>query len=290
MAPTEGEDAAQAEQNDDAPKAPPAKADSAATPKAPTKEGGPPAARPAADGGAFSCGCCCLWTVVLLVVLCGALGAAYALDAPLPWDWVGLGPGGKQLTKATWEDETAGKTVFVKFYASWCGHCKRMKPDWDKLMAQFENHSTTLVADVECTGRGKSLCDEVGVRGYPTIKYGDPNSMSDYKGGRGFAELSQFASKLGPLCGLANLHVCGEAQKAKIEEFRTMSAQKREEHIKEQEQKVSKLEEDFDTYVKDISDRYQKAQTKKDEDLKRIKDEGLGLLKAVAAHEAKKEL
>lgn len=39
-----------------------------------------------------------------------------------------------ELTAETWEAETSGKTVFVKFLAPWWGHCKKMKKDWDKLM------------------------------------------------------------------------------------------------------------------------------------------------------------
>jgi thiol-disulfide isomerase/thioredoxin len=34
----------------------------------------------------------------------------------------------KELTKATWDDASAGKVVFIKFFAPWCGHCKKMKP------------------------------------------------------------------------------------------------------------------------------------------------------------------
>ena len=41
-----------------------------------------------------------------------------------------------------------------------------MKPDWDKLVKEFDDHATTLVADVDCTAGGKPLCDKVGVRGY----------------------------------------------------------------------------------------------------------------------------
>jgi Thioredoxin domain-containing protein len=36
----------------------------------------------------------------------------------------------------------------VKFYQSWCGHCMRMKPDWDRL-AQ-EAPSDVFIADVHC--------------------------------------------------------------------------------------------------------------------------------------------
>jgi len=49
-----------------------------------------------------------------------------------------------------------------------------MKPDWDKLMGQFADSDTQLVADVDCTAEGKPLCDANGIRGYPTIKWGDP--------------------------------------------------------------------------------------------------------------------
>merc|ERR1719446_1279363 len=82
-----------------------------------------------------------------------------------------------ELTQADWDDKTAGKSVFVKFFAPWCGHCKGMKPDWDKLMTAYEGHATTLVADVDCTGEGKSLCETVGVEGFPTIKHGDPSDL-----------------------------------------------------------------------------------------------------------------
>ena len=40
-----------------------------------------------------------------------------------------------------------------------------MKPDWDKLIKEYEGHETTLVADVDCTAGGSSLCNKVGVRG-----------------------------------------------------------------------------------------------------------------------------
>ena len=59
--------------------------------------------------------------------------------------------GALELTTATWDAETSGKTVFVKFYAPWCGHCKKMKPDWDKLMEQWnsgDRAATSVVAEV----------------------------------------------------------------------------------------------------------------------------------------------
>merc|ERR1739848_641818 len=99
----------------------------------------------------------------------------------------------------------------------------KMKPDWDKLMKTYKGHATTLIADVGCTTEGKDLCTQVGVRGYPTIKYGDPNDLQDYKGGRDFDALKKFAEEnLGPTCGPDNLDLCGDADKAEIEKIQKM--------------------------------------------------------------------
>jgi len=88
-----------------------------------------------------------------------------------------------------------------------------MKPDWDKLSAEFKDSQNILIADVDCTAGGKAKCDEVGIRGYPTIKYGDPNDLQDYKGGRSFDDLKTFALGLGPSCGPANLDLCDDTKK-----------------------------------------------------------------------------
>jgi len=162
-----------------------------------------------------------------------------------------------------------------------------MKPDWDKLMTAFEGHASTLIADVDCTTGGKDLCNDVGVRGYPTIKYGDPNDLQDYKGGRDFAALKKFAEDLGPQCGPANLELCDDAKKKQIEEFKAMGKEKREASIKEKEAELTKLEADFKAFVDGLQKQYTEANEKKDKDIEALKASGLGLLKSVHAHEKK---
>lgn len=71
--------------------------------------------------------------------------------------------------------------ISLPCYKIQCGHCKKLKPDWDKLIADFEGSATQLVADVDCTAGGKDLCDANGVRGYPTLKWGDPSDLQDYQ-------------------------------------------------------------------------------------------------------------
>jgi len=159
-----------------------------------------------------------------------------------------------------------------------------MKPDWDKLMAEFKGSADRLIADVDCTAGGKALCDSVGVRGYPTIKYGDPNDLQDHKGGRSFAELKTFADGLGPQCGPANLDLCDDAKKKLISEFQAMSASEREKTIKEKEKAVETLESDFKKFVDALQKNYTEASENKDKDVEELKNSGLGVLKAVHAH------
>jgi len=168
-----------------------------------------------------------------------------------------------------------------------------MKPAWDKLMAEFADSKTALVGDADCTADGKALCDEIGVRGYPTIKYGDPNAMEDYKGGRDFDALKKFAEEnLGPTCGPANLDLCDAAKKAEIEKFSAMSAADLEAAIKEKTEAAEKAETDFKEFVEGLQKSYTEASEKKEKDVEEIKNSGLGLMKAVAAHSkaAKAEL
>mmetsp|Transcript_57639 Transcript_57639/g.79153 ORF Transcript_57639/g.79153 Transcript_57639/m.79153 type:complete len:136 (-) Transcript_57639:107-514(-) len=104
-----------------------------------------------------------------------------------------------------------------------------MKPDWDKLMEDFASSPTSLIADVDCTAEGKDLCEKFGVQGFPTIKYGDPTDLQDYKGGRDYDSLKKFADEsLGPTCGPSNLDLCEPEVKTKIEGYMKMSADRLE--------------------------------------------------------------
>mmetsp|Transcript_79506 Transcript_79506/g.257499 ORF Transcript_79506/g.257499 Transcript_79506/m.257499 type:complete len:230 (-) Transcript_79506:72-761(-) len=189
-----------------------------------------------------------------------------------------------ELTKESWEDAVAGKSVFVKFFAPWCGHCKRIKPDWDKLITAFKGHSTTLIADVDCTGGGKPICEELGVRGYPTLKYGDAADLQDYKGGRDLDSLKKFAEGLGPQCSPGNIDLCDDVKKEQIKEFMAMTSGKRDEMIKEKEAEMTKLESEFKAFVDGIQKQHSDANEKKDKDIEAMKSSGLGLLKSVHAH------
>jgi hypothetical protein len=164
-----------------------------------------------------------------------------------------------------------------------------MKPDWDKLMDAFADSPSSLIGDVDCTAEGKPLCDANGVKGYPTIKWGDPTALEDYKGGRDFDSLKKFAEEnLKPMCSPANIDLCDDDKKAEIEKFSSMSDEDLNGAIASKEKLMADTEEAFKTGVSELQEKYQKLQTAKEETLETIKNSGLGLMKAVLASKGTK--
>jgi len=159
-----------------------------------------------------------------------------------------------------------------------------MKPAWDKLMKEYEGHKSALVADVDCTAGGKPLCDSNGVRGFPTIKYGDPNNLEAYQGGRDFNALKKFADEnLKPVCSPVNIDLCDATQKAEIEKLQALSADDLASKIKDEEKKLADAEENFKSEVSKLQKTYEKLQKEKEDTIAAVKASGLGLMKSVQA-------
>ncbi|KAI8622958.1 thioredoxin-domain-containing protein [Xylariaceae sp. FL1651] len=81
-------------------------------------------------------------------------------------------------------------TSVVEFYAPWCGHCKNLKPAYEKAAKNLEG--LAKVAAVNCDDdENKQLCGMMGVQGFPTLKIVRPGKgknskpvVEDYQGAR----------------------------------------------------------------------------------------------------------
>eukprot|EP00746_Dinoflagellata_sp_MGD_P020450 gnl/MRDRNA2_/MRDRNA2_147675_c0_seq1.p1 gnl/MRDRNA2_/MRDRNA2_147675_c0~~gnl/MRDRNA2_/MRDRNA2_147675_c0_seq1.p1 ORF type:complete len:170 (+),score=53.53 gnl/MRDRNA2_/MRDRNA2_147675_c0_seq1:37-546(+) len=159
-----------------------------------------------------------------------------------------------------------------------------MKPDWDKLAAEYEGSAVALVADVDCT-KHRDLCELHGVKGFPTLKYGDPNNLEDYKGGRKLGDLQKFAKEnLKPLCGPMHLDLCDDAKKKEIETFMAMGADELSAKIAQAKKTLDQIETDFRSEAKALQDKYAELEQQKEKDLRAIKDSGLRLMEASKNH------
>jgi len=186
------------------------------------------------------------------------------------------------LTSENYDEVTAGKIVFIKMFAPWCGHCKKMKPDWDKLMEEYKDHETKLIADADCTAAGKQICDSNGVKGFPTIKYGDPSDLQDYQGPRSYDALKKFAEEeLKPTCSLNNLDLCDDDKKKEIDALMALNDEDLDAKISEEEKKIEEAEKTFKAGVEKLQETYQKLMAEKEETEAKVKASGLGLMKSV---------
>jgi len=103
------------------------------------------------------------------------------------------------LGKDTFAAAVKEGIAFVKFFAPWCGHCKRLAPTWEQLAEKYKDTEGVTVAHVDCTAEdnaNRELCSSHGVNGFPTLNiYKDGEKAEEYNGKRDLEALQAFVEK-----------------------------------------------------------------------------------------------
>merc|ERR1711935_866965 len=131
---------------------------------------------------------------------------------------------------------------------------------------------TQLIADIDCTTAGKEICDSNGVKGFPTLKYGDPNDLQDYQGARTYDALKKFAEEeLKATCSPTNLDLCDDEKKKEIDELMALDDAALEAKISAEEKKIEEAESVFKAGVEKLQEAYQELAANKEEAEAKIK-------------------
>lgn len=91
------------------------------------------------------------------------------------------------LTSGNFSDVvTKNDKLVVEFYAPWCGHCKKLAPEFETAAGKLKDEGIVL-ANVDATlEENKALASKYGIQGFPTLKIfrGSEESPSEYQGPR----------------------------------------------------------------------------------------------------------
>lgn len=137
-------------------------------------------------------------TAVFVLLLLTAQSTTSAAAASSKNVYVGGKPHGKPIDLGPESfplamEDTANPFWFLKFYAPWCGHCKKMAPMLEKVAIQLQGKMA--IGKIDCT-QYKELCNTHKVRGFPTLKYSIDGQIMDYPGGRDAPAITAFAHKM----------------------------------------------------------------------------------------------
>ena len=100
----------------------------------------------------------------------------------------------REVTDATFEHEVlhSDRPVVVDFWAAWCGPCKMVAPEMEKLAEKYAGSVDVVKVDVDANPR---LQQQFNIMSIPTIAFFKPGEQP--KGVVGFKPLEQLEQQFG---------------------------------------------------------------------------------------------
>jgi thioredoxin 1 len=100
----------------------------------------------------------------------------------------------KAVTDATFDQDVVNneKPVLVDFWATWCGPCKMVAPEMQKLAEKYDGSVEVVKVDVDAN---PSISQRYGIMSIPTIAFFRPGQQP--MGVVGFRPMEQLEAQFG---------------------------------------------------------------------------------------------
>ena len=179
------------------------------------------------------------------------------------------------LTKATFDNVTRNKTVFIKLFAPWCGHSMELAPHWERMADEWATNQKSnndgpadkerlgLIAEIDCTQENEEAwCIELGVTGFPTLLYGDPSNggifLQEYNGDKTDDALTEFANSIlsTAFCSPGNIDPCSSEDKTRFQEYWDTPLLELKARLEQRNAQIELVHKEFDSQFQVMQNEY----------------------------------